>query len=151
MTVHSVAPLQDHIHLALTLGGTPENAPALKWSVTDRQEIPSTIFAFDRGLGGTPLISVLADDSNVIKQYLSYSYIIVIKDYPDYTMQFRRQLLEQMDGKLVYLCDNHHAANGTDHTPDVRTMFVTKLGPLPAFNPDLFRFYCPIELMDADT
>lgn len=153
MTVHTTFPLQDHIHLALTLGAGPENAPVLKWGITDRAEIPEVLASFERAITGKPLISFLPDGIGNPKQFLSYRYLVVVKDPggDDSVMQGLMAQLQSMQSRLVYLCDSYHPNGGVDHTSAVRQMYLAKVSEFPVFNPSLLRYYVTVDLKDADT
>lgn len=142
-------PLQSHIHLDTSLGGSPENAPVLKWGVTDRLDIPEVIISFERGLTGKLHSHVLTDSSGPV-QFNNYRYTVRVIAEGTYTLEQRMAFLKAFHGKQVYLVDLFHANDGADHTNDIRTM-IARIGEFAPVGPGLPYFDVDVELIDDDT
>ena len=141
-------PLQDHIHLAATLGGAPENAPVYEWATSDRVMDTVGFMSINRALSGAikPHVKKVSGVPLILQPF---KYILVLKEESPYTLQDRIDQLQAMAFKTVYLVDHYHPADGQDHTPTVRTMFLARIGSLKVFNPTLIKYYVDIELEDA--
>jgi hypothetical protein len=139
--------LQNHIHLSTTLGGSPENAPDLKWVASDRKEIPVVFLELPRTLTGRLKRHMLTDDSGEV-QLTNYLYVIKVQADFSYTLEQRRAQLKAMHGKVVYLCDHFHASSGSDHTADVVTMVCKRVGEFVPVGPGLPFFQVEVELED---
>lgn len=139
---------QKHLHLALTLGAAPENAPAYKWVVQDRLEIPRGTATLRESLTGVLRAHVLLSSGvPLIKK--DYSYTIILTADFGYTLQQRKDQLFGMLNRRVYLVDCIHPGDGEDHTSSVKTMFLKDISPLKVFDRVLARHYVDIELVDA--
>lgn len=136
---------QDHIHLSMTLGASPENAPDQKWAVTDRGHSSNVLLEARRALKGTLRIHALTE-GGVPLQFHAYRYKVKVQGAGDRTIEQRMQDLSDMLGNQVYLCDVYHADDLTDHTSDVRLMGFVKMGAFNVFSPSLALYYVDIEL-----
>ena len=114
-----MAALQNHIHLSATLTADAELAPDLKWLTIDRAEEPVIFMSLQRSQTGKLFAHRLANADGIV-QLSNFFYVIKVQADFGYTLAQRVAQLKAMNGKAVYLCDHFHAADGTDHTPDVR-------------------------------
>lgn len=140
-------PLQNHIHLSEVLETTGEKAPDIKWTITDRLEIPTVIIGLKRGLTGKLYRHVLMDESGPI-QLTNFKYTLKLMDTATETLEELVTKVKAYQGKEVYLCDIFHADDHEDHTNDVREMVVGRVGELAPVGPGLPFFTVDIELED---
>lgn len=142
--------VQDHIHLGLTLGGGPENAPLYSFKATDRLENWMVFLSIKRTLSAK-LRTHVKKVSDLPLVLTPFRYIIKIDATNEYTVRQRLDQLKAMLARTVYFCDHYHPEDGQDHTPAVRTMVLTNVGDLKVFDPVLSRFYVEISLEDNST
>lgn len=130
---------QNHIHLDIVLGGAPENAPLKTWKAADRQEMVMTILEARRTLTGVLRLHQLQSGGLPVR-FHSFGYRLRVSsdDEADY--------LKSLLGRVVYLVDHLHPADGSDHAPSVRQMGFTSLGAFTAFNVALIRWYVDVKL-----
>lgn len=140
-------PIQNHIHLSTTLGGAPENSPDMLWQITDRRDIPVVILNIRRGLTGKLRPSVLIYDGQPV-QLTNFNFTVKIKADEGSTTKERMDALRALYGKRVYFCDSYHADDDSDHTSDVRTMFVSEVGEFKVDHIKLDFYYVNIKLED---
>jgi hypothetical protein len=139
--------IQNHIHMDLTTGSAPENAPDTKWVVTEWALSPRVTLGLKYGLTGKLKKHRLVHDGGDLIQYRDYRYMVKVSDYDGLDTDTRKQLLLDMNGQDVLFCDVFHPENGVDHTPDVRQA-VLRIEQLEKFDQALQRFYVAIELVD---
>jgi len=139
-------PLQDHIHLSTTLSGSPEYSPNLEWAVNDRNLIPVIFASMERSLNGKLNNFVLSSGGAPV-QLVDYQFIIKVFADAVYTVEERADLLQAMNGKSVYFCDNFHAVTGTTHVADVKDMIIS-VGEFAAESPGLPFYYVDVKLTD---
>lgn len=142
-------PLQDHIHLAATLGGAPEFAPVYTWTTSDRVESPKVIMSMTRSLTGKLRKHVLKSGAQPV-QFANYRYVVRLGRNTD-EAQEKAALLKSLYAQTVYFCDHYHPDDGTSHSSAVKTMFVAYVGDLKVFNPSLIRYYVELLLEDDNT
>jgi hypothetical protein len=143
--------VQNHIHLSTTLGSAPENAPDIKWKVRSDGwlPVPNIVATHRRTIHGKLKKHRLRNSSGDILRFMDYKYIIKVADYDDLTKQERLDALIAMQGEVVYLVDNMHtAADGADHTAEVKTMYFKAISDIKNINPQLDPLYITIELVD---
>ena len=140
--------ISGHIHLATTLGDAPENAPAYRWPIVDRDEIPVAIVDFRRSLTGAALVSVLSDDQGNPIQLTNFRYRVKVDDRDEMTYVERRDALKALFGQRVSLVDSLHCADGEDHTDFVRPMVCTSVGKFPKDDILLRWSFVDVELED---
>lgn len=138
--------LQNHIHLATTLGSAPENAPTLKWKVLERQETVSIQVAIKQTLGGKTRVHVLSDVSGPV-QLSTFQYKVKVQGDYGYTVEDRIAQLKALQGRRAYLCDHFHADDDADHTADVLEVFC-EVGAFPSDHIGLQFFYVDVSLTD---
>ena len=144
-------PLQDHIHMATVLTSAPEYGPLWTWKATDRLKNPTIFMSANRALSGKLRVNVL-QQSGIPLLFTSFQYILTISDIPGgYTAQDRADILTAMYGKRVSFIDFFHPNNGDDHTPAIRNMVLTNIGPFKVFTTMLPRYYVDISLEDDNT
>lgn len=144
--------VQDHIHLAMTTGGTPEFAPVYKWPVRfpDFAEIPDPIIGLQRTNSGRLEKHVLRGPSGPLV-FQNFRFIVRVGPDYTYTVEERIDQLKAMVAQPVYFCPPRHAADGADHTADWLVMFLAKVGDIVPLDPLMQRFYVPVELVDDHT
>ena len=131
--------VQNHIHLDTVLGGAPENAPTLKWTITDHAIIPMIALNVEYTrtmqlreqvlkVSGSPLVKI------------GYSYKIFIFNEDPGTTKTQLETLIGMMGKRVYVCDINHADDGDDHDADVKVYLFGKIDSLSPQD-KLLRYY----------
>jgi hypothetical protein len=138
-------PLQNHIHISTTLQTTGEKAPDLKWVITDRLEIPLIFMSLRRALTGKLRKHRLTNQNGIV-QFSNLKYTLKVQSDFGYTLQERMAQLKAMNGEDVYLCDSFHAADGQDHSLDVRRMVLSRVGEFPPVGPGLQYFLVDVEL-----
>src|SRR5664279_5468828 len=97
-----------HIHLATTLSAAPEHAPAYRWPIVDRDEIPVAIVDFRRSLTGATIVSVLSDDQGNPIHLTNFRYRVKVDDRDEMTTVERRDALKALFGQRVSLVDSLH-------------------------------------------
>jgi hypothetical protein len=142
--------LNDHIHLSTTIQATGEKAPDLKWKVRmpGHHEIPAVFMALRRTTSGALKRHSLTSGGNIV-QLVNFKLTIKVQADYTYTTVERKAQLEALQGKQAYFCDNYHAADGADHTADIRTVVVSKVGDFVAEDSLLQHYYVDVELEDA--
>lgn len=144
-------PARDHIHLSMTIGDSPENAPDMKWWVKADgwKRTPRVIANYNWSLSGRLIKHVLRDDEGEVIHFLDNKYILRVSDYEDMTTMERMAALEAMQGETVYLCDEFHAAvDGADHTTNIRRMYCASVGDYENVDPGINLVYAVIELIE---
>lgn len=131
----------------MSIGGGPENAPDLKWSVTDRLDTPQVFLSLRRSLNGKLRAHRLMNHNGVV-QLNNFVYTVKVSADWGRTLEQSIEALKAMNGQDVWLCDVFHANDGDDHTPDVRPMVLSRMGAFPPIGPGLQHFYVDIELED---
>lgn len=144
--------LQNHIHLGLTLTGSPEFSPLYKWAVIypNYQDMPDVIVGLKRGISGKLFKHRLQVAGTAIK-FDNYRMTIKVAADDTYTLQQRIAQIKAMNGESVYFCDIDHADDGTDHTADVKTMFLRITSTGKPYTPMIVRYDYEIELTDDYT
>lgn len=142
-------PIQNHIHLSMTVDDDGEQAPDMKWAITEYSQVPEVVMSLKRGLQGGLQKHVMRGPGGIL-QFTNLRYMIRVGGYAEST-ETRMGWLNAMIGQTVYLCDSFHSDDGEDHTADIRQMFMAQLGPYDKFIQDLSRFYVPVELIDDNT
>ncbi len=146
-----VGDLQDHIHIGLSLGGSPEFAPLYSFPATDREKEYEAIIAPTRSLTGKLRIHAISSGGVPIV-FTNYNYVLrVDAEGFDEAEDKVESILKPMYGRTVYFVDHYHVADGVTHASYVKQMVVTKIGPLKQFNPKLIRYYVELQLTDANT
>lgn len=143
----NTADVQDHIHLSTTLDGAPENSPSIKWKVRDWAPIPVVIADTRRTLTGILKKHRLTRNGSVV-HLVDYNYIVKVDDYWGVDFWTRYKTLIDMHGEQVYLVDNQHIADGEDHTPYVRTMYLNVVSKPEYLSTAIKPLYFTIELQD---
>lgn len=139
--------LKSHIHLGLTLGDEPENAPVYKFPTIDREEIPVFLGSIERGLAGNTMINRLKDSSGDDVDLCDFVFRVRVDARYGQTYYERKEALKAMHGRRVYFVDHEHCADGDDHTAYVRPM-IAKIGRIPRDHVALAFAYVEVELMD---
>lgn len=144
--------LQDHIHLSATLGSAPENSPTYTWKVRgdSRAEIPVFTAEIDEGLQGDVFAHVTKRGGIVVRR-TDYAYVIKVQDNGVNTTEELKDILKGMTGQIVYLVDNYHVADGSDHTSYVQTVLFQGLGEFRADVLNLSFYWVPIRLVNTVT
>lgn len=140
-------PMQNHLHLSQTLGGSPENAPDLKWPAYDRLPVPYVNLNMRRAQNGVLHVNDLQRSGNTV-QLLNFNYVLALRDYDGVDLTTRFAYLQAMQGQAVYLVDHEHADNGDDHTSDVRLMVLEYVGPYEKIDTALTHYRVEIKLID---
>ena len=144
--------LNNHIHISDTIGAGPELAPDMAWKIREHQEIPEVVVNLRRAINGKFRAYVLQDISGPV-QFTNYAHRVIVRATDSQTFEQRWADLKALNGTIVYYCPPHHAADGVDHTADVREMFLEILSG-PKADPDDVAFQdviIEIRLTDADT
>ena len=143
--------VQNHIHLSLTLGSAPENAPDHIWVVRfgSRTQTPKVYVTVDEAVNGAIQLQQLLDDSGDVVRKNDYKLVVKCADDDEIGLNAwgRLDLLLEMNGKRVKFVDNYHVNNGEDHTGNIKPGILL-LGEIPEFDPLLTRFYVPIQILD---
>lgn len=144
--------LQNHIHLGLTLTGSPELAPLYKWAVVypNYVPIPNVVIGLKRSITGKLQTHRLQTGGSAIK-FKDYRLTIKVDDDGVSTLQQRIGFIEAMNGEVVKFCPIHHANDGTDHTADIKNMFLRIVSQGKPYTPNIIRYDFEIELTDAYT
>jgi len=145
--------VQDHIHLAESLGGAPENAPIYQWVVSKRSQIPVFDINVQRSLDGTPFAYVVKKGGTPV-QHQDFSYTVRLEGDADRGVAGSNTVWDYQDrlldliGKRLYLVDNRHPANGLDHTAFIRPVMISRVGDIQDEHPLLRYFYVQVYLAD---
>ena len=140
--------INDHIHLARTLSGSPEFSPIHTFKVIypDYQEIPHVILSTKRTSKGKLRWHTI-DTVDGPVQLMDFR--MTVKCLTDNTYSARQYLafLEDMNGRQVFYVDIDHANTGSDHTSDIKTMRfqISKVHPMVV---DLSYYQVEISLDD---
>ena len=140
--------VQDHVHISMALGGSPENSPTLKWTITRWSLQPRVTMNLRYGQTGKLRKHRLRNENGII-QYFDYKYIVKLgesTENPQVLAQRRAELLA-MNGQDVYLVDSNHPDDGENHASHVKNM-VLKVDAIENYEFALRRFYVAIELID---
>lgn len=141
--------LQSHVHIALTLGGAPEFAPIYSWKLVRYDEEPEVILALKRTSSGKLRAHAIENVNGPI-QFMGYGITIKISnDDPLVTRQYVGYL-KAMNGRTVYFVDFDHAADGADHTADVKAM-VLQISRVKPMSTMLNYYEIDVNLSDANT
>ncbi len=140
---------QNHIHLSLELGNTPEFAPSITWHLKSgtRRDIPRIFVALDESIDGTLQAHVLTDGFGPVRRR-DFKGQLIVAATETQTIEERLDSLIEMFGQPVKFCDVIHVADGQDHTYNIREMFFSQMGDVSDFEPSLLRFYVDIFLQD---
>jgi hypothetical protein len=144
--------VQNHIHLSMTIGGSPENAPNMKWKVRDdgRVEIPVFRAAIEEGLLGDVFAYAVKRAGQVVRR-TDFQYILKVDANETYTTEERKEFLKAMTGETVYLVDHYHVDDGEDHTAYIQTMFFESVGEFRSDVLSLEYYYVPVKLVNRTT
>jgi hypothetical protein len=140
-------PVQNHIHLAKTLGNAPEFAPDTTWIAYEALPIPTVIASSNITLGGVLKKHRLRRGGEVVR-FRDMRYRLKVTEYGGLTAAARLSLLEQMQGEEVYLVEHDHPNNGQDHAPAVRKMYLENVNPFEHVTTGLTYFTVEISLKD---
>lgn len=139
--------IQTHIHLASTLGGSPEYSPVYKWSVRDRQFAIRFSVTVDESL-----TMVRYDHAVPDKVYKDFYYELKIEGDETYsTEEYLDILIQMVKSGRVYLVDTVHVNDNEDHTDNVRVCRIVKLGDVGVDHYALERYYLPVFLMALES
>ena len=143
--------LQDHIHIATTLNGTPEFSPIHKWKVPfpEFNEEPEIIYSKKRTSKGKLRWHTVQDANGPI-QFENVSTMLTIKSDDTYTARQYVNFLKLMNGKSVYYVGFEHADDGADHTNDIKTMRL-RIGRIRPMVVDFSWCMVEVELTDDFT
>lgn len=141
--------LQNHIHLGLTLTGSPELAPLYKWSVVypDYMEMPRVIVGLKTSLDGHLQAHRLVSGGSTIK-YLDYRMTIKVAATDTETLAQRLSFIRAMNGEMVKFCPLDHAADGAAHTSDIKNVFLQIISSGKPYTPSIVRYDYEILLTD---
>lgn len=143
--------VQDHIHLALSLGTAPENSPIHKWNVRlgSRLQVPKIYVTVDEALNGAIQLQQLLDNTGDVVRKSDYKFVVKCADDDEVGVDAWGRLddLLYMNGKRVHFVDSYHVNDGEDHTLNILPAILF-VGEVPDFDPKLTRFYVPIQLLD---
>lgn len=134
---------QKHIHLSLTLGGAPENAPDTKYSVYKRTPVIAALLKIERGLTGQAHLHVLGDNAGDPIVFRNWRYQIKVDDGD------ALNTLSGLLGRRCYLVDSYHPDDWEDHTSHVRQVILVGISEIEHFNPaTLSPYQVSIEVED---
>ena len=139
-------PTQNHIHLYTSTESGGENAPLVKWKVTDRLEMPRVTMTAEESLTGRTLRYLLQDQAGTIR-YTDYKYTLRVDNYAGYTTDERKAFIDSWLGNILYLVDNVHPDDGQDHAASVKKVLFYTRTPWEVFDQGLTRYYTTIELV----
>ena len=144
--------VQNHVHIGLTLTGTPEFSPLYKWAVTypNYQDTPNVTMGLKRGISGKLFVHVL-QSGGVPVQFNDYRMTIKVVADDTNTLAERISFIKAMNGRLVKVCLIDHADDGTDHTADVKDMVLRIVSTGKPYTPMIIRYDYEIELVDNFT
>ncbi len=122
----------------------------MKWKVKADGwlPIPTVIQDNRRTLTGKLVKNRLRDSLGNVVKLMDYKYIVRVSDYWDMTKEQRLDALLAMHGYEVYLVDNLHPNDGSDHTAYVRPMYMSVISDIKNINVQLDPLYISIELND---
>lgn len=143
----TVIQTQNHIHLHTEITYDVEKAPSYRWSVVERIEIPVVFMAVKRAVNGKLRIHSLQKDAEPwnIK---NFQYVVKCAASGTMSANDYKDLLMSYMAKTVYLVDNLHSADGTDHSSFVRRMGMAQVGEAAKFDQVLSRYYISVFLED---
>lgn len=141
--------MQDHVHIALTLGGSPEFAPIHEWKVTDYQEMPKVILSSKRTSNGKLRWHTINTVDGAIK-FMDYRMTLSCLTDDTYTGRQYKAFLEAMNGEDVYFVDFDHPMDGSDHTSAIVAMKL-QISRVKPMTPALNYYLIDIELEDNHT
>lgn len=141
-------PLQNHIHVALAIGGAPESAPIWKWAVKDRLLLPEVAIEITRTLNGRLRYYVQQDDDGIVR-HDNLKFTVRVRATEEFDLETRVNQLISMKGKLVYVCDSFHANDGTSHVATTKTYFMKDVAAFSPVSYMLPFFEVDVELEDA--
>jgi hypothetical protein len=144
-----MAQTQNHIHLSLTLGGAPENAPDTKWKTLERVLIPTLIGTVERTLSGHFRHYEVVDELGDPVRPLDHYYKLIVREEDGEDEEERLEKLLNMYGRIVYLVDHKHVDDGEDHTANVKTMYFSEMGEIIPVSVGVFRYEVEVTLIDA--
>lgn len=135
--------VQDHIHLDTTIEET-FHSPVDTYTVEHWAPQDEITLSFDRAWDGTPFWGVIQDESGNPVKFVNarYTLRVTLEEYYD---------LRELLGHKVYLVDNDHCANNTDHATYVREMLFVEMAMAGYVNPLLERLSVQVLLVDVDT
>jgi len=141
--------LQDHLHLALTLSGSPEFAPVHSWKASGYQELPEIILAQKRTSLGKLRFHTIHNSMGTVK-FMNFQLTLKCLTDNSYTGREYLAFLEAMNGESVFFVDFDHADDGSDHTPYVLTMKmqINRVRPMTTI---LNYYMVDLELFDDHT
>lgn len=144
--------VQNHIHISKTLLGSPEFSPDQKWAVVfpNYTPQPRTIVGLKWGLTGKLAVHRLQSAGATIK-FKDYRITIKIAATDTETLSDRIADIQAMNGETVNFIPIMHADDGTDHTADVKVMFLQILSTGKPYTPMIMRYDYEIQLTDANT
>jgi hypothetical protein len=142
--------VQKHIHIGLNLLPDGEQAPQYKFATTDRQELRQVMMTIKRAITGKLRVHTLQRDGVPIV-FKNYQYILKIDDQPGWSLAEQKDTLFSFLGQVVYMVDQVHTPDNTDHRAYVRRMAVSDIGEIKMFETMLRRHYIEIIFEDADT
>ena len=142
---------RDHIHLAETLGGSPEFAPIYKWKIKEREEVPVVFINVQYTLRARLRVHRGLDENGNVVQLTNFLYRVKLIETGNDSVLVLKDRLKGLLGKPLYLCDSYHNADGEDHTPSIKEVYMTAMGGLKNdFDATGLRFYfVEIQLTDA--
>lgn len=143
--------LQSHIHLGLTVNGSPEFAPIYQWKVAfpNYDELPEVVLSIKRTSTGKLRVHTINDAYGPV-QFMNYRMTLKLNSDNTYSARDYLSFLEFMNGKSVYFVDFDHPADGADHSAYVKTMLFQISRPKP-MTPMLDFYFVDIELTDNHT
>lgn len=144
--------MQNHIHLGLTLTGSPELAPLYKWSVVypDYVEIPRVVVGVKTTLDGHVMTHRLRDGGGAIR-YTDFRLTIKVAATDTETLAQRMAFIKAMNGETVKFCPIDHAADGAAHTSDIKNVFLQIISTGKPYTPMITRYDYEISLTDVYT
>jgi len=139
--------MQTHLHLALTLGGSPEYAPVFKWksSFSDFSEEPAIITSIKRTSKGKLRFHAIENSDGPI-QWMNYHTTLKLLDGAT-TARQQLEVVKAMNGKTVYFVHPDHSVDGTDHRSYIKKMKLQITGA-KAITPNLSYYLVNVELID---
>lgn len=139
--------VQNHIHLALTLNGSPEFSPLYTWIAQQVLDQPSGVAQVKYTLKGKLRPHVL-NSGTVPVLYQDARYILYLQANASYTLAQRQAQLYALAGKRAYLVKHYHPDDGSDHTAYVTTVFVQQFGKQDPIGLSHQRFTIEVTLLD---
>lgn len=137
--------VQNHIHLAATRSSSPEFSPVYTWKVRDRQ-IPIEFYVdVVSSLVGNRYDHAIEVDGDPVV-YQDYYYEVKIMGDTVFTTEEYMEIFLSLAGRRLYLVDNIHPNDGSDHTDFVQQVRMVKMSDIPLEHWALQFFYVPILL-----